>query len=1097
MVVSCVTTGDPQNIDLILAGPLAVGMWSVIGSTNIQTATSSPLTDPRILNFNVTTSGSIEPVNAGSLNDTDADVIRKHLNAALKGDGWDALIAAVATGEKTNRENAQLAFDQLFISTASGLYLDREASDAGIERPINMGMSDDTFRLYTIRLTNNKLTEESFLEILEVFYGDSSLRASDSSAQSEPYFLNDGDDLSILIDEEVEVPVVFSTKDFAIISQAKAVEIAAAITRYCRLAGSLAYAAPVVDPTTGETTVQIFSGALGLSSSVRVQGGKAQNVLQFSTLLPIYTGPSATPTWNITADVAAGTMRFTTTSNAVDLSQLQEGDYVNIFGSEFNVANRGSFTVTAVSVTYPSGTLTQYFEVENRSAVQQLALVQTLQGDLLYFRPTKNTIHTTSSRAVIVSVPGDRVDVVLPATSQAVSRSELSGAYAQGQSLVDVTSLERVDGVVTAIAPSHDFLVGDTVYIEGARPVLGLPTKVAGDGNLTTDYSHVSVSSLISATNGNQVRRMPHVCNLGDGSIAVAGGIQAAATPNQHHEVLQYGSAATLAGGVQYTLVKPAIGGDTGATFAFMGFMQMTGAIRNGQAIQIGGTDFTSPGNSDSTRFILPGGSVDSGSNLAFAVAAPGIGELNNGKILAFGGQAVPAGPAVATSQIYDPLANTWTADANMVTGRLQASTVHIPDTGLIGEIFMVTGGRTLATGDLDFTDNTDMGPILNDVEFYLPGTPAWARSNIEMQYARFGHQSFYVGDGFNVIVMGGWGYDTLQTSITPELLNTCEMVTLNGVIQLPSMKHGRAFFAAVQFGRKIYVAGGNPDTTDIEIFDLDTFTWSISIAKLDVAMEQTAGAALTDNLFVVACGYASQAATEDSHYRVISLSSESSISGGLNGTHKITAVIDGNTFQYETVEQDYVKTGACTAQNEAAAPGEFPGPFSFDIDGGIPVTDIESDLTMDLDAGLQYEFITVTDATQFPDEEGWLVFDFGYQNMVYPVKYFGRLSTTELALDFSFVFPKTVLSGAKVCLLQQKSPWVPTQPQLVGSFYLTDSPSGRIGAEQAINDAAAAGVEVDITVTYPGDRGLGNEGSPDTGTGKTSDVVWIFGGDQ
>ena len=124
-------------------------------------------------------------------------------------------------------------------------------------------------------------------------------------------------------------------------------------------------------------------------------------------------------------------------------------------------------------------------------------------------------------------------------------------------------------------------------------------------------------------------------------------------------------------------------------------------------------------------------------------------------------------------------------------------------------------------------------------------------------------------------------------------------------------------------------------------------------------------------------------------------------------------------------------------------------------------------------------------------------MFDFGYQNMVYPVKYFGRLSTTELALDFSFVFPKTVLSGAKVCLLQQKSPWVPTQPQLVGSFYLTDSPSGRIGAEQAINDAAAAGVEVDITVTYPGDRGLGNEGSPDTGTGKTSDVVWIFGGDQ
>jgi hypothetical protein len=62
-----------------------------------------------------------------------------------------------------------------------------------------------------------------------------------------------------------------------------------------------------------------------------------------------------------------------------------------------------------------------------------------------------------------------------------------------------------------------------------------------------------------------------------------------------------------------------------------------------------------------------------------------------------------------------------------------------------------------------------------------------------------------------------------------------------------------------------------------------------------------------------------------------------------------------------------------------------------------------------------------------------------------------------------------------------------------VGSFYLTDSNSGRINAEGTVENISGGGLNVDITIAYPGDRGLGGEGLPATGQ-KFSDKVLVWG---
>lgn len=180
---------------------------------------------------------------------------------------------------------------------------------------------------------------------------------------------------------------------------------------------------------------------------------------------------------------------------------------------------------------------------------------------------------------------------------------------------------------------------------------------------------------------------------------------------------------------------------------------------------------------------------------------------------------------------------------------------------------------------------------------------------------------------------------------------------------------------------------------------------------------------------------------------------------------------------------------------SSSGVPPTQPGPYIFDPDAGFGITSTSTTTAVHLDRGQQYKSLPVADASQFPDQDGYIVLAFGRSIQVGPVRYLGRLSATELMLDFSFRFTQTLPVGVDVTLLIDRVPFVPAHPESVGSFYLTASTAGRVAAEAAIDAATAAGVNVVKTIEYPGDRGLGNEGRPDSGSPKVNDRVGIWAG--
>lgn len=195
-------------------------------------------------------------------------------------------------------------------------------------------------------------------------------------------------------------------------------------------------------------------------------------------------------------------------------------------------------------------------------------------------------------------------------------------------------------------------------------------------------------------------------------------------------------------------------------------------------------------------------------------------------------------------------------------------------------------------------------------------------------------------------------------------------------------------------------------------------------------------------------------------------------------------------------VTRDLTTAAYLSEDYTSPPPSDSVSPYLFEsITEGLDITETATTLaTSPLVAGQGYRLVAVADSSGFPDAEGWVVFGYGYEYQAGPVHYLGVAGPNNILIDPEYTFTETVPVGASINLLTSQNPPV---PELGGSgnFWLTDSPSGRVAAEAAVDAITAAGYTVTKTVSYPGDIGLGNAGYPTHGAQALSDVVQCFAG--
>jgi hypothetical protein len=436
--ITAVLALSSTMFQLTLDAPLVNGSYTIT-VINVQ-ASGAALGAPTSLTFTAYAAVPLEPLNQGA--EDDDNPLRRFLPPQYRyKTAWEALIAAINDADKFVRSNAYSAFDQLFLSSAIRPYLFQRAADYGVQYPAQVGMSDNLFRKLAIKSTAKKLVHQALLEILEVFYGEDAVRAVVMSGLNQPYNIRSGDSVSFLFDDREAVTVTFNAEDFSNIAVASAGEVAAVMTRAFRAAGLAAYASS--KPNDPGYAVKVYSGALGLLGSVQVTGGMAQNALQFPTRIPLFTTPlpSPVPLWSAQR-VSQDEFRFTWNRSYVPstLIDIEIGDYVLL---DFVNAStlRGSYEVMDVhfdvdpttgdpiGVMWFSITPSATFPIALALGSAPVPITQTSVDEIIFYRKVRQTVVQNINPSYIAQYGARGVDVIFPATTQAVDRGPTNAAY--------------------------------------------------------------------------------------------------------------------------------------------------------------------------------------------------------------------------------------------------------------------------------------------------------------------------------------------------------------------------------------------------------------------------------------------------------------------------------------------------------------------------------------------------------------------------------------------------------------------------------------------------------------------------------------------
>lgn len=686
---------DPQAIDLSLSGGLVLGNY-LVEVANVHALEGDILKDPKSDDFDVTYVASAEPLNGGTKDDSAEALIRKHLPSSMSGKAWDALIAAFAVGDEVNRDNAMKAFDQLFKATASDFYLDRKAGEDGLSRPVNVGMSDDLFRQLSIRTASNKLTQEALTEILEVFYGPESTRANVVTELAEPFVLADGDSLELLLDGKDTVVIVFRESDFNRILQATATEVAAAINRGFKKVGSQAYAVMFTDPETGGRKVRILSASLGLGSTIQVLGDRAQLGLSFPSKLTSYNAQVVSGdayNW-VVSNPVPGVNRIQLTNGGgtskVDLSVVRPGDYV-VFEAANSSIPEATYEVLDVGVTFSGAALVQHFDI--RGDVAGHTFLQLANQEMTFFRPEKKNILRGDRTVVVAETRRGELEVRLPATTQAVNRSEFLAAYLNDTAALPVSAISRVGSTVTVETSSpHGLEVGDQLLVREATCESTSPVIVAGTtSGPNAGTADASVSTIFPQIQPQQApgSLWSASLKLADGRLLEVGGFHGGFGLLTDCHLLKTTLNSVLPSGAKkydYTW-------DSCTSLGTARAAHSSALLDSGLVLAAGG--FAGGGYDATCELYTPnlttGSWAATGSMVGPRAFFPML-KLTDGTVLAMGG-AIADRTATASVESFNPNTGTWSAGPDPLDDqRCDSRAVVLPD----GRV-LLTGGRPLA----------------------------------------------------------------------------------------------------------------------------------------------------------------------------------------------------------------------------------------------------------------------------------------------------------------------------------------------------------------------------------------------------------------
>jgi len=1011
-----VVPDHPDEVVLTADQPLTEGTWTVTVG-NVRTVGGRTLVRSEVT-FVVG-----KRFDTSRRDEVYQSLLRDFNPAFRHGRNWRALLTAVMTGDRANRELARSAFDQMFTSTAAGRYLDDHGARSYLERLSEVGMSDDDYRRLIIALDTRRVVPDVLREVFEIFYGEASVRPVVTTTATEPFALAADQDLIFETPDE-QLRAVVSAQDFPDPSEASADEVCSWLNRwFTDLSSPLRATAAKVENSTAQAVKVV--GAR--NSWISVSGGTAQTTLRFPTEVPAYQS-GALPTWTVSNVTSSGRIRFSTTSTSYDLSLVRSGDYVVVTGSELAAANRGTHRVVLVRRTVSGGTTTQYWEAVGVGTAQ--TVTQLAQSSVRFFRPSR----TRPGKEAVLNRAAQEISV--SAVTTVVRRQASNGQYlGQNTSVTPTTFLRTADGRVAVERTTHGLSVGDWVEVDGMVSLVTTPLTVAGDvvgPPLLTSASPVTRWATLKAP--GRVLVDHSVTAVGDLAVVVGG--HDGTNYRDECDLFEIASEAEVAPDARQFTYTWDSGTDIPAARSRHRALAPQHPQLRGAVFVTGGYDGTAL--DTCYRYDPADDAWTTLDSMATARYWHELVELADGKVLAIGGFG-GAGVPITSVELYDPAADTWSTVSSMNFPRARFAAVLTSS----GEV-VVAGGLTTASE-----------PTVT-CESYDPDTDTWTRIG-NSSVARYDSRAFTYGS--RIYVVGGTGYLPRDGSGAASRREVEVLEAQGSWTTANTLPRARGALGAAVVGG-IWVWGGGTADTDLG----DGSRWSRSRGTA-TAVDRSSWCVLESGVVLDVGGLVS--ATPQDRAALLVPASESWVGRGSNRALRVVEVVDDDNFVLEGTDS-YTSFSSGTYRPIDAGTA-VAGSKYVPSDTGPSPTSTYSTLATAVSADSSISELVLTSAASFPDE-GWIVLDLGTVREVvveYGSKVGNRLNLTNT------IRPVLQLGvGTEVRLLVGKGG---ADISAVATV-LTASEAGLRMLLSVLDDVEGAGCEVSRVVNYPGDRGLVGE---------------------
>jgi N-acetylneuraminic acid mutarotase len=206
---------------------------------------------------------------------------------------------------------------------------------------------------------------------------------------------------------------------------------------------------------------------------------------------------------------------------------------------------------------------------------------------------------------------------------------------------------------------------------------------------------------------------------------------------------------------------------------------------------------------------------------------------LADGRVLVIGGIEVSndvTGRVLASTELYDPVTNTWTVRAPMSVARAKHTATLLAD------------HRVLVVGGTD-ADYFAFSGYFRTADLYDPATDSWSPA-ASMNYARINATATLLPDG-RVLVVGDDGVNEGTAEIFDPQSDRWSLILDSGV--------GRAEHVAVALRNGTVLVAGGIGETSAQLFDWRRSAWS-SAGALSV-IRASATATMLDNGTVLVAG--------------------------------------------------------------------------------------------------------------------------------------------------------------------------------------------------------------------------------------------------